>query len=279
MKAVISAVGWEPRFLPLTKAIPKEMLPLGKKPVIQYVVAEAVAAGFDEILLILSQGKQSICDYFTPNIALEEHLIETENFDALEAVRHVSNMASIQYLHLDSLLTIGETILRAQDFVAEEPMFVVLHGDTVMRHSSPLPHMVEAWKSFHKASVCLESCLPHLVSHHGIAGGKELEAGIFELNQLLEKPDPEVAPALYSHGGSRLPYHALADRYLFSPEIFPCLHQLASNDDTKCELTHAMELLREKSGMLGVTWFGEKLDVGNPEGLAESNRIFIDFDE
>lgn len=277
MKAVIPAIGLAPRFLPLAKAVPKEMLPLGNKPAIHYVVSEAVSAGFDEILLLLDTGKESIRSYFTPDAGLEAYLESVESLTELEAVRQATSIANIQFKTWEGRGGIGDALPLTRDFVADDPFFAVLVGDAVMQHGSPLSHMVEAWNSLSRSSVCIDACLPHLISQHTIAGGRELEVGIFEISKIAEKPEPADAPQLVSQKGTRLPFHAVASRYLFSPAIFDCMEEAEKNETEGDKLSSALDLLRERSGLLGITWFGERLNIGTPEEFLESAKNFVSF--
>lgn len=270
MKAIIPAAGLGTRFLPIAKAVPKEMLPLGDKPVIHYVVAEAAAAGFDEILIILSKGKECIIQYFAPNPGLEQHLEAAGKKAALEEVRRVSTMARIEYAYQDKMRGLGDAVNIGREFVGSDPVFAVLLGDTVMQHSSPLDPMTSAWKSLKKPSVCLEPCLEERVSRYGVAGGREIRDGLFDLTELVEKPSASKAPRLECRDGSPLPYHAFAARYLFTQEIFDCLENTSAGFAGEIQLTDAMEQLRRKTGMLGVTWPGKRLDIGSPAGLIEA---------
>jgi len=270
MKAIIPAAGLGTRFMPIAKAVPKEMLPLGDKPVIHYVVAEAAAAGYDEILIVVSRGKESIIEYFTPNQALEEFLASNNKTSALESVRKVSAMARIEYTYQEKMHGLGDAVRLGRDFIGNDPAFAILLGDTVMHHSSPLGAMTAAWQTLHQPSVCLEPCAEERVSRYGIAGGYEMEPGIYQLNQLIEKPAPDKAPRLTSRDGTRLPFHAFAARYVLTRDIFDCLDKTHAGFGGEIQLTDAMEQLREKSGMLGVTWPGKRLDIGNPAGLVEA---------
>ncbi len=274
MKAVIPAAGLGTRFLPIAKAVPKEMLPLGDKPVIHHVVAEAAAAGFDEILLIISRGKEIILHYFAPDPELETHLEATGKRDALAAVRQVSSMARITSAYQEKMLGLGDAVGVAREFVGEDPIFAVLLGDTVMRGGSPLPAMLAAWETYHKPSVALETCPPERVSRYGVAGGTELSEGVFTLSHLMEKPAADAAPRLVAMDGTILPFHAFAARYLFTPALFQCLANASAGLGGEIQLTDAMECLRQQSGLLGVQWPGQRLDIGNPAGLLEAASFF-----
>jgi UTP--glucose-1-phosphate uridylyltransferase len=273
MKAVLPAAGFGTRFLPLAKAVPKEMLPLGDKPVIHYVVAEAVAAGFDEILIILSRGKEAIPTYFTPNPDLERHLEQIGKTRELEAVRALSRLGRIHYTYQPSMRGLGDAVRQAKEFVGHDPVFAVLLADTVMHGGSPLPAMLAAWQKHAQPSVSLEPCPAEKVSRYGVAGGRQLEPDVFALSQLVEKPKPEVAPRLLDAAGATLPYHAFAARYLLTPEIFACLDSTGAGYGGEVQVTDAMEQLRARRGFLGVRWPGQRLDIGHPAGLLEAARL------
>lgn len=276
MKAIIPAAGLGTRFLPIAKAVPKEMLPLGNKPVIHYVVAEAAAAGFDEILIVVSRGKESIIQYFEPNPELERHLEAAGKREALEEVRRATSMARIEYAYQEKMLGLGDAVRLGRGFVGDDPIFAVLLGDTVMKNGSPLASMSAAWQSRQQPSVCLEPCPEDRVSRYGVAGGREAGPGLYELDALVEKPAPDLAPRLTASDGARLPFHAFAARYLFTPEIFACLDTTTTGFAGEIQLTDAMEQLRRKTGMLGVTWSGKRLDIGTPAGLIEAAQALGD---
>ena len=273
MKAIIPAAGLGTRFLPIAKAVPKEMLPLGDKPVIHYVVAEAAAAGFDEILIILSRGKEAIVQYFTPNPDLERHLELAGKAEALDAVRAVSQFGQIHYTYQPQMRGLGDAVQLARNFVGDDKVFSVLLGDTVMHGASPLPAMLAAWHDTGKPSVCLEPCPEDRVSRYGVPGGYQIAPDVFALDRLVEKPPAAEAPRLLAADGSSLPFHAFAARYLFTPAIFDCLDATSSGFAGEIQLTDAMEQLRAKSGMLGVRWPGRRLDIGSPAGLLEAAAL------
>lgn len=270
MKSIIPAAGLGTRFMPIAKAVPKEMLPLGNKPVIHYVVAEAAAAGYDEILIIVSRGKESIIEYFTPNPDLEEFLASNNKTSALDSIREATSMARIEYTYQEKMRGLGDAVRLGRDFIGNDPAFAVLLGDAIMLRNSPLETMTTAWKTLHQPSVCLEPCAEERVSRYGIAGGREKEPGIYQLDALVEKPAPGHAPRLTSHHGTPLPFHAFAARYLLTPAIFDCLDNTRAGFGGEIQLTDAMEQLRRKTGMLGVTWPGKRLDIGSPSGLIEA---------
>jgi UTP--glucose-1-phosphate uridylyltransferase len=273
VKAVIPAAGLGTRFLPIAKAVPKEMMPVGDRPVIDYVVAEAVAAGFDEILIVLSKGKESIRRYFEPDPQLERHLEEKGRTGALEAVRRVSSMGRIQYAFQKEMRGLGDAILVGRGFVGDDGPVAVLLGDTIMRGPSALPHMLEAWCLDGLSSVALEPCPADRVQRYGIAGGRATtRPRVFHLDRLIEKPRPEDAPALLDADGTPLPPHAFAARYLLDPAIFAILESTPPGLNGEVQLTDAMRTLLERRGMLGILAPGRRLDIGTPAGLAAGAR-------
>lgn len=277
MKAVIPAAGFGTRFLPVAKAVPKELLPLGSRPVIHYVVAEAAAAGFDEVLIIISAGKESIIRYFERDLVLEAHLEKTGKTEALALIREPASLARrMEFVYQPEMRGLGDAVRLARGFAGHDECFAVLLGDTVMRGSSPLPAMRAAWEQNHLSSVCLEPCPEEKVSKYGVAGGREATPGVFHLDTLVEKPAPERAPRLLGMDGDPLPFHAFAARYLFDPAIFDFLETTGAGFGGEIQLTDAMETLRARTGLLGITWPGQRLDIGNPDGLHAAARLFTD---
>ncbi|MDX2082268.1 MAG: sugar phosphate nucleotidyltransferase [Terrimicrobiaceae bacterium] len=272
MKAIIPAAGFGTRFLPIAKAVPKEMLPLGNKPVIHHVVQEAAEAGFDEILLVISRGKESIVRYFERSPELEFRLENAGRTAELEELRRVSSMANIHWVYQEEMRGLGDAVRHGRDFASDSEIFAVLLGDTVMQGGSPLPGMTAAWQSHRLPSVCLEPCAAERVSRYGVAGGEEISAGVHRLDALVEKPEAAAAPRLRDRDGRLLEHHAFAARYLFTPEIFSHLEATQTGFGGEIQLTDAMESLRRTRGLLGVTWSGRRLDIGRPEGLYEAAR-------
>lgn len=265
MKAVIPAAGFGTRFLPIAKAVPKEMLPLGDKPVIHYVVEEAANAGFDEILIILSKGKEAIVSYFQPHAELEQRLESTGKLEALQIVKRLSSMARFSFVYQDEMRGLGDAIRYAKNFAGDDPVAVLL-GDTVIAGESPLAAMVQAGPS----SVAIEPCPPERASKYGIAGGVAADHGNFQLNALVEKPAPDAIPQLVGPDGVTLPPHAFAARYYFSSEIFHHLTEAKPGFGGEIQLTDAMQKLAAKGSLTGVPLRGKRLDIGSPDGLIDA---------
>ncbi|MDX6767038.1 MAG: sugar phosphate nucleotidyltransferase [Candidatus Methylacidiphilales bacterium] len=273
MKAVLPAAGFGTRFLPLSKAVPKELLPLGAKPVIQYVAEEAVAAGFEEILIILSRDKESIRRYFEPAPGLEASLEKRGKLDELALVRSVSGLANFHFAYQPDMLGLGDAILQARDFCGRDP-FAVLLADTVIHGPSPLPALRSCLESLGTAAVALESCHPDRVGRYGIAGGREESPGRYFIDSMVEKPGPDSVPRMLASDGTGLPAQAFAARYLFTPAIFPALAECRPGKNGEVQLTDAMESLRKREGFHGVRMEGRRLDIGNPRGLMEAFPLF-----
>lgn len=270
MKAVLPAAGWGTRFLPVSKAVPKEMLPLGAKPVIHYVAEEAAAAGCTEILVIINRSKESIRRYFEPDPFFESVLEKAGKLAELAEFRKPASLAKFTFVYQPEMRGLGDAVLMARDFVGEEP-FAVMLADTVIAGSSPLARMVGLTARTGRSCVALEPCPAERVSRYGIAGGSAEAGGIFRLDAMQEKPAPEAAPRLRQADGTALPYHAFAARYLFTPSIFDALDGCPPGRNGEIQLTDAMRAVMQKEGFHGVPLGGQRLDIGNPKGLIEAS--------
>jgi len=272
MKAVLPAAGWGTRFLPISKAVPKEMLPLGAKPVIHYVAEEAAAAGCTDILVIINQSKESIRRYFEPDPFFESILEKAGKLTELTEFRKPAGLARFQFLYQPEMRGLGDAVRMAKDFVGDEP-FAVLLADTVIVGPSPLSRMVQTTVKTQRSCVALEQCAFERVSRYGIAGGVADEEGIFRLDAMEEKPAPETAPRLRRADGSTLPHHAFAARYVFTPAIFAALDDCQPGRNGEIQLTDAMRTVMEEQGFFGVPLGGRRLDIGNPKGLIEASAM------
>lgn len=269
MKAVLPAAGWGTRFLPISKAVPKEMLPIGAKPVIHYVVEEAAAAGCTDILVIINESKQSIRRYFEPDPLFEGILEKAGKHAELAECRKPASLARFQFVLQQEMRGLGDAVLLAKEFVGDEP-FAVLLADTVIAGESPLSRMTGLTARTGNSCVALEECPLDRVGRYGIAGGVVESEGIFRLDAMEEKPALEVAPRLRTGGGSPLPHRAFAARYVFTPAIFPALADCLPGRNGEVQLTDAMRTVMQTQGFYGVALGGLRLDIGNPRGLIEA---------
>jgi UTP--glucose-1-phosphate uridylyltransferase len=255
-KAVIPAAGLGTRFLPATKAQPKEMIPVVDKPMIQYVVEEAVRAGIDDILIVSSRGKEAIEDHFDKSIELEHHLESTEKSDQLKQIRHISDLAEIHYVRQKEPLGFGHAVAVARAHVGAEPFVVMVGDEIVPRPRGDEPPLVENMMSIYEARrssvVTVMEVPPEDVPSYGIIDPEPLEDGLLRVKDMVEKPAKEDAA---SNLGSR-------GRYLFTPEIFDALDRTSSGYGGEIQLTDAINLLAHEEDVFAYVHRGPMFDVG-----------------
>jgi UTP--glucose-1-phosphate uridylyltransferase len=264
-KAVIPAAGYGTRFLPVAKAVPKEMLPLVDKPVIQYVVEEAVASGITDILIVISRGKRAIEEHFHPSPELEAELEAKGRGAELEELRRLHSMARIHYVWQPRMGGLGDAVLQARDHVGDEP-FAVLLGDTVVTtEGAPLTRQLADIVEVHGGSaVALQEVAAEKVGRYGILGGAEVAPDLFRAEVFIEKPRPEEAP-------SRL---AVSARYVLSPGIFRQLEQTPRGRGGEVQLTDAMAALMQEEVLHGWRYRGQRHDIGNKLDFILANVRF-----
>jgi UTP--glucose-1-phosphate uridylyltransferase len=264
-KAVIPAAGFGTRFLPASKSIPKEMIPVVDKPTIQYVVEEAVQAGIEEILVIVSSGKDAIREHFAPHDALEHLLEKKGKAKELKCVRSLSDMAKMHYVHQESMRGLGDAIRYAKDFADGDP-FAILLGDTVIRsHTkiSVLQSMVQIHDKHESSVIALRAMPRSSISQYGVISGKAIGDRLFEIDQLVEKPDAAQAPSLL----------AVSARYIVTSRIFEHLEGTRPGFGGEIQITDALNTLAQREKMLGFQFEGERLDIGNKLEFIKSNVI------
>ena len=253
-KAVIPAAGRGTRFLPATKAQPKEMLPIVDTPAIQYVVEEAVASGITDILIITGKEKRSIEDHFDRNIELEACLEKGGKQPLLRDLRRISEMAHIHYVRQAEQKGLGDAILHARHHVDDEP-FVVLLGDSVV-HTEDRPcarQLMDAYEQVGGPVIGLEKVPRSKVSRYGIMRGRRISARTFVLQDLVEKPTIAEAPSTYAVGG----------RYLLTPDIFKFLESAKPGKNGEIQLTDALRRQLETRAVFGYQYDGIRYDIGN----------------
>ena len=252
-KAVIPAAGLGTRFLPATKAQPKEMLPIIDRPTIQYVVQEAVDSGIEDILIITGKGKRAIEDHFDRNYELETRLEEKEDQLLLDEMRRLSDMANLHYVRQRELNGLGDAIRYARHHVGNEP-FAVLLGDTIMDSVIPVTQqLIDTYAQYGGSVIAVEEVPHDKVNRYGIVGGKSLSGRIMELTTLVEKPALSEAP-------SNL---AIAGRYILTPEIFAMLEQTPAGKNNEIQLTDALLLLLRRENVYAHCIEGKRHDIGN----------------
>ena len=256
-KAVIPAAGFGTRFLPFTRAVPKEMIPLVDKPVIQYVVEEAAAAGITDILIVTSSGKEAMANHFTPEPELEDRLAATGKNALLEELRKIQNLARLHYVTQNELNGLGGALLLAEEFASGEP-FAVLLGDTVVESSTdevPIAQLIRRHRQTGGTVVALEKVPRQRVSQYGVvAGVPEADHRLIRITDLVEKPKPEEAP-------SNL---VIASRYVLTPAIFDALRAAPPHGPGReLYLTDAIMSVKQHEAVHGCEIEGHRYDIGS----------------
>jgi len=266
-KAVIPAGGYGTRFLPLTKAQPKEMMPVLDKPTIQYVVEEAVEAGIDDILVITGRGKDSIEDHFDRSYELEAELEKSGKDDRLERVRDITSLADIHYIRQQDRNGLGAAVQYARDHVGDEP-FALLLGDNFIETQTPcIEKLVDQAERHEESVVALEEIPWENVPSYGIADVEDTSGDSYPVNSFVEKPTREAAP-------SNL---AIIGRYVFKPEIFDRLDETSKGPRGELELTDAM---RKLSAIRGTEIDGDRYHIGTvPDWLEANIRMALRHDD
>ncbi len=256
-KAVIPAAGWGTRFLPATKASPKEMLPLVDKPLIQYAVEEAVASGIEDIIVITGRGKRAIEDHFDRSVELEETLKGTGKSQILHQIRQISNLANFCYVRQSEQLGLGHAVLCAQHLIGDEPFAVILGDEIIDAHVPALAQLTHVYKKRHGAVLGVQDVPKADVSRYGIVTPKHLAHGLHRVEGLVEKPSPVDAPSTL----------AVIGRYVLPPEIFPILRRTRPGKNGEIQLTDALKELAKKSPMYALEVEGQRHDAGDKLGF------------
>ena len=256
-KAVIPAAGLGTRFLPATKATPKEMLPVVDKPAIQYVVEEAVAAGLSDLLFVTGRGKRAVEDHFDRNIELERVLVDKGDDERLRLVQATEGIAEIHYVRQGAPKGLGHAVLCARPHVGQEPFAVLLGDDLIDPRDAILPRMIDVRERFGGSVVCLMEVPPDRVSLYGCAATQATDVeGVLRVTDLEEKPSVDDAP-------SNL---AVIGRYVLDPGIFPVLAATAPGKGGEIQLTDALRALARdpaSGGVTGVVFRGRRYDTGD----------------
>ncbi|RSD25928.1 UTP--glucose-1-phosphate uridylyltransferase GalU [Mesobacillus subterraneus] len=265
-KAIIPAAGLGTRFLPATKAQPKEMLPIVDKPTIQYIVEEAVASGIEEIIIIIGRGKRSIEDHFDKSYELEDALLRKNKLDILEEVQSISSLANIYYVRQKEALGLGHAILCAKSFIGNEPFAVLLGDDIVMSETPCLKQIIKVFEYCNSSVVAIQKVPDQDVSKYGIIKpkGANLEPNLFYIDKLVEKPAKEDAPSNY----------AIMGRYVLRPEIFEVLAELPAGHGGELQLTDAINELNNRQAVLGYHFEGKRYDIGDKIGFIKATMDF-----
>ncbi len=264
-KAVFPAAGFGTRFLPATKASPKEMLPLVDKPLIQHGVEEARAAGVRDMIIVTGRGKNAIEDHFDVSFELEAALRKKGDGALHDLLRSISDMADFFYVRQNLPLGLGHAVLRAKDLVGEEPFAVVLSDDVIDSKVPVLRQMIDVYEKYSAGAVLAIQRVPKdQVSRYGIIKGKRLANGVFEVSDMVEKPKPAAAPSDL----------AIIGRYILPPSIFPALQATRPGAGGEIQLTDAIRSLLNKERIIGCEFEGVRYDAGTKLGFLQANIAF-----
>jgi len=264
-KAVFPAAGLGTRFLPATKAQPKEMLPIVDKPTIQYVIEEAIASGIQEIVLVTGRGKDAIEDHFDRSIELELMLERKGRKDLLEIVRRTSELVKIYYVRQKEPLGLGHAVLAAREFVGDEP-FAVLLGDDILTDTEPaLKQMIRVYDEHGCAVLCVKRVPKDETARYGVIKARRVDDRLYHIMDMVEKPEPGKAPSDL----------ALIGRYILTPAVFPLLAATASDRTGEIQLTNALKALLKKRQMVYAMEFqGRWHDAGTVLGFLKTTVEF-----
>jgi len=265
-KAVIPAAGFGTRFLPATKSMPKEMLPIIDKPAIHYAVEEAVRSGITDIIIITGRGKNAIEDYFDHSYELEHTLELKGKHEVLAEIRAISDMANIVYIRQKEPLGLGHAVLRAKDFIGDEPFAVMLPDDLVVGDTPCIGDMIKIFEKTGKSVILTEEVSPEKVSSYGVVepvDGTEGES--FALKGIVEKPKTDEAPS----------NRAVIGRYVLKPGIFEYLEQTQPGTGNEIQLTDAIQELIKADGMFAYKLSDERLGTGRKLGFLKATVCLV----
>ncbi|AKB44471.1 MULTISPECIES: UTP--glucose-1-phosphate uridylyltransferase GalU [Methanosarcina] len=263
-KALIPAAGLGTRFLPATKSMPKEMLPIIDTPVIHYVVEEAIASGIEDIIIITGRGKRAIEDYFDDSPELEMHLAKKHNTELLKLVRDVSSLVDIHYIRQKEPNGLGDAVLRAENHIGDEPFAVLLGDDIIVNDKPCTAQLIENFEKYGRSTLAVEEVPYEKLSSYGIIKGKPLCDSLYMLEDIVEKPSPENAPSNLGAIG----------RYVFTPEIFDCIKEAGTGVGNEIQLTDGIRVLNRSQIIYACRFKGKRFDTGDRLGYVKS---IVDF--
>lgn len=260
-KAVIPAAGLGTRFLPATKAQPKEMLPILDKPTIQYIVEEAVAAGVEDIIIVTGRSKRSIEDHFDRSLELEWGLEKEGKTEILEMVKSISEIANIHYIRQKQPLGLGHAVLTASHFIGDEPFAVLLGDDVIFSKKPVLQQMLEVFNEYQTSVIGGQEVPLEVIGKYSSLDGKQVEEGVYKVKNIIEKPKPEE---VFSN-------IAILGRYILTPKIFHYLETQTPGAGGEIQLTDSLNRLAHDEIMYAYLYKGKRYDIGSKMGFLQSN--------
>lgn len=260
-KVVVPAAGWGTRFLPATKAQPKEMLPLVGKPLIQYAVEEAAASGIEQVIIVIAVGKKAIEDHFNRSFELEQVLEQKGKNSLLEEVRRIPELANICYVYQKEQLGLGHAVLVTEDVVGDEPFAVILPDDVIVSEVPALKQMTEVYHRYGGSVIAVERVGKDDVSKYGVIGAEKLDQRVYRVLDLVEKPQPEEAPSDLGVVG----------RYIITPQIFAALKATRAGAIGEIQLTDGLRRLLKEQPIYACQFDGVRYDSGTPLGMLKAS--------
>ncbi len=263
-KGVFPAAGLGTRFLPATKAQPKEMLPLVDKPTIQYVVEEAVASGLQEIIIVTGRGKRAIEDHFDASVELEYYLADRGKMEELAQIKTISELASVSYVRQNEPRGLGHAILCAQPLVGQEPFAVFLGDDVVAAQIPCMRQLLDAFERYGGPVIAVEHVTAERIHRYGVIAGRHLDDNVYEISDLVEKPTAAEAPSDL----------AIIGRYVLTPDLFPILAETGEDKSGEIQLTSGLRTLRARRPLYALVFEGKRYDTGDKLGFLKATVEF-----
>lgn len=260
-KAVIPAAGLGTRFLPITKSVPKELLPILDRPMLQYVVEEAAEAGVEEVVIVTARGKESIASYFQPRPELEERLAQTGAADLLESIQYVSSLADVSFVIQEEPLGLGHAVLTAREAVGDEPFVVILPDDIIDHRPGVISQMLDVSSQYDGGVIAVEQVPWEVIHNYGVVDADDRGNRTHFVKGLVEKPAREEAPSNLS----------IVGRYILPAEIFDCLERTPPGAKGEIQLTDGIQLLLEEQDVYAYEFQGTRYDGGTPLGLLRAS--------
>ncbi len=263
-KCLFPAAGYGTRFLPATKAMPKEMLPIVNKPLVQYGVEEAIEAGLTNIAFVSGRGKRAIEDHFDISYELEHQISGTPKEQLLEGISSIIDTCTFSYTRQVEMKGLGHAILTGQTLIGDEPFAVLLADDFCANDGDGvLKQMVKLYQEYHCSIVAIEEVPMDQTQNYGVIDGTEIQEGLFKVSSMVEKPDPKDAPTNL----------AIIGRYILTPDIFDILHTLPPGRGGEIQITDAIAEQAKKRMVLAYKFKGRRLDCGSIQGFVEATNF------
>ena len=263
-KAVIPAAGMGTRFLPVTMSVPKELLPIIDRPLLQYVIAEAVEAGVEEIIIVTSPGKELISEYFQPRPALEKHLAAAGEDQLLAKVTEAANLTKVNFVLQHEALGLGHAVLMAKDAVGDEPFVVILPDDVIAHSPGAISQMVQVSEQMDAGVIAVEVVPWEVVHNYGVVAAEQVAERVHKIDGLIEKPPRETAPSNLT----------IVGRYILPPQIFGYLENTQPGAKGEIQLTDGILDLLQTHDMYAYEFSGVRFDGGTPMGLLRASLAF-----